>query len=93
LKLNKPIAIGTSYFCGIPPVIPLLIFISHEIGAFALQNGNHLVFAKRNELTVQFVWENIVQQYIGGLIFASIASLLISFIVYVLIQVHKSRIK
>lgn len=93
LKLNKTISIGTAYIVGFAPLIPLLIFISHEVGAFILQNNNHLVFAKRNELTVEFVFENIVQQYLGGTFFALAGATIITIVVFLVYKARKNRKK
>ena len=89
LKLNKPLTIGLSYMFGLAPIIPILIFVSHEIGAFILQNNNHLLFAHRNELTMQFVFENIYQQYLGGVILATVGASIITFISFILIFLRK----
>lgn len=89
-KLNKTVSIGVAYIVGFAPLIPLLIFISHEIGAFILQNNNHLVFTKRNELTIQFVFENIKQQYVGGVVFALAGATIISFIVFLFYKARKN---
>jgi len=91
LKLNKPLTIGLSYMFGLAPIIPILIFVSHEIGAFVLQNNNHLLFAHRNNLTIQFVFENIYQQYLGGIILATIGASLVTFISFILIFLRKNK--
>ncbi|MGB1248562.1 MAG: DUF2062 domain-containing protein, partial [Chitinophagales bacterium] len=91
LKLNKALSIGVSYVSGMPPIIPLLIFASHEIGALILQNDNHLLFAHRHELTLQFVAENILQQYLGGLLLATIGASLVAFITYFTVVFYKRK--
>ena len=91
LKLNKALTIGLSYIFGLAPIIPLLIFVSHEIGAFILQNNNHLLFAHRNELTIQFALENIYQQYLGGIILATVGASLITFVSFILIFLQKNK--
>lgn len=93
LRLNKPLTIGVSYVTGMPPIIPILIFVSHQIGAFVLQNNNYLVFSKRHELNIQFVFENILQQYVGGIVFALIGALILTAIAYFVIFLHKQRAK
>ncbi|MCB0540062.1 MAG: DUF2062 domain-containing protein [Bacteroidetes bacterium] len=89
-KLNKAVSIGVAYVVGFAPLIPLLIFISHEIGAFILQNNNHLLFAKRQELTVQFVFENLKQQYIGGIVFALTGAIIITLVVFLFYKARKN---
>lgn len=89
-RLNKAVSIGVAYVVGFAPLIPLLIFISHEIGAFILQNNNHLLFAKRQELTVQFVFENLKQQYIGGIVFALTGAIIITLVVFLFYKARKN---
>ena len=93
LKLNKPLTIGLSYLFGVPFVIPLLIFISHEIGALILQNDNHLLYAHSKDLSVQFVFENIYQQYLGGITLALIGASLITLLSFILIFLRKDKAK
>lgn len=90
LRLNKAVSIGVAYVVGFAPLIPLLIFISHEVGAFILQNNNHLLFTKRQELTVQFVFENLKQQYIGGLVFALTGAIIITLVVFLFYKARKN---
>lgn len=93
LKLNKPLTIGLSYIFGFAPIIPILIFISHEIGAFILQNNNHILYAHTKDLTVQFVFENIFQQYLGGSVFALIGASIITLLSFILIHLRKKSIE
>lgn len=89
-KLNKFLTIGVSYI-GMPPVIPFLIFFSHQLGAFILQNNNYLVFAKSKELTMTFIAQNLIQQVVGGVFFAFIGAFLITFVSYLLIAFSKKK--
>lgn len=90
LKLNKFLTIGVSYI-GMPPLIPFLIFFSHQLGAFVLQNHNYLVFSKSKELTMFFIAQNLIQQVVGGLVFAFIGAFLITFVSYLLIVFSKKK--
>ncbi len=90
LKLNKPLAIGFSYVSGMPPIIPFLIGISHQIGAFVLQNGNYLSIASFKKLSVNTAFETLYQQLIGGLVLAVIGASLTTLIT-VLFLVNKRK--
>ncbi|HEY0261594.1 MAG TPA: DUF2062 domain-containing protein [Chitinophagales bacterium] len=89
LKLNRPLTIGLSYIFGFAIFIPFLIFFSHEIGALILQNNNHLLFAHHHKLTLQFVFENIAQQYIGGTVLALVGASLVTFGTFIFLSFRK----
>ena len=92
LKLNKTLTIGLSYISGMPPIIPLLIFVSHELGAFILQNNNHLLFTHRQQLSLQFIGENILQQLVGGVCLATFGASLFSLIIYILLKRKQKKV-
>lgn len=90
LKLNKALTIGVSYI-GMPPLIPFIIFFSHQIGAFVLQNGNYLLFSKHNDLNLAFITQNLIQQLLGGTIFAFLGACIFTLVVGLLIYFRKKR--
>lgn len=72
-RMNKPLLIGVSYI-GMPPLIPFIIFFSQEVGGWILKRPNVLKFSTDMELSVQFVWRNLMQQMLGGTVFALVGA-------------------
>jgi len=91
-KLNKAVTIGLSYISGMPPIIPLLIFVSHELGSVILQNNNHFLFVHSQQLSIQFVAENILQQLLGGLFLATAGATIFSLIIYILLRLRQKKV-
>lgn len=73
LKLNKVLSIAVAHI-SIPPMIPLIIYISYKVGSLFTKNS--IEFTSWKELTLESVHINFMQYFIGGWIFAFAASIL-----------------
>jgi glycosyltransferase involved in cell wall biosynthesis len=81
LKLNKVLSIAVAHI-SIPPMIPLIIYISYKIGALFIVNS--IEFTSWKELTLESIHLNFMQYFIGGWVFAfsaSITAFLVSYTV------------
>jgi len=87
LKLNKPLVIIAANI-SIPPMIPVIIFLSYKMGAFWMpDHATHIKFA--SDLSLESIRYNL-QQYIYGsislAILAGLASGIMSFCVLRLLK-------
>ena len=74
LRMNKPLLILASYI-GMPPLIPFIIFFSQGIGGYILSRPNVLRFSTDMQLSLDFVWNNLFQQMVGGVSLATAGGL------------------
>lgn len=79
MRMNKPLLILASYI-GMPPLIPFIIFFSQGIGGWILNRPNVLRFSTDMELSVDFVWKNLMQQMVGGTAFAVTGAIIFWFL-------------
>lgn len=73
LKLNKALFVMAAHI-SIPPMIPLILFLSHYTGGVVLQRNTEIQFT--SELTLQSFHHEMIQYIIGAVIFAILAALL-----------------
>ncbi|MBL7703730.1 MAG: DUF2062 domain-containing protein [Ferruginibacter sp.] len=73
-KLNKPIVIVAANI-SIPPMIPLIIFLSYKMGAFWM-GANAMHFDFSNAITLNSIQKNL-QQYIFGSITLAVVTAVI----------------
>lgn len=72
LRLNKILAIAVAHI-SIPPMIPIIIFISYKTGAFFVENS--IEFNGWKEISLENIHINFMQYFIGGWVFAFAASI------------------
>ena len=89
-KLNKPLILGTSYI-GMPPFIPFIIWSSHQVGGWVLKKPNLILSPSQIELSSAFVYENLLQQLIGGTVFALVLATALSAVIYVIMRLLRNR--
>lgn len=80
LKLNKVLSIAVAHI-SIPPMIPIIIYLSYKIGGFFVSKS--IEFTTWKDLTLESIHLNFMQYFIGGWVFAFGASLLAFVISYV----------
>lgn len=90
-RLNKAIVLVAANI-SIPPIIPLFLYISYAIGAIVLQKDMKLEFGQKfNFASVQ---DDLVQYYVGAVVFAILTGLIGGLISYLLlISFRKNRSK
>jgi glycosyltransferase involved in cell wall biosynthesis len=89
-RLNRLIVIMAANI-SIPPMIPLILYLSYLTGSLVLGNGFHLAFG--HPITFAFVKQNLLQYILGSFIFGGMLSLAMGLMVYVLLTlIRKNRI-
>ena len=88
-KLNKFIVIVTANI-SIPPMIPILLYLSYVTGGIVLGHGFADV-SFSSGLTLDFFTTNLEQYLLGSLIFATAASIFFGFITFVTLKIFTKR--
>ena len=88
-KLNKTLVIISSNI-SIPPMIPLIIFLSYKTGGFWVGDKN-TDMAFSFHITVQSIGQHIEQYIYGSITFAFIAGLLAALLTFILLRLFKRK--
>ncbi len=89
LKLNKGLVIVAANI-SIPPMIPLIIYLSYKMGAWWMGNhAMHLVFSKN--ISLQDIKTNLQQYIYGSITLAVVAAVALGLISYLLMKVFKRK--
>jgi glycosyltransferase involved in cell wall biosynthesis len=89
LKLNKFVVIVTANI-SIPPMIPVLLYLSYITGGFVMGKG-FATLSFSQGLTLEFFKTNIEQYLIGSIIFAIVAALGIGLITFIFLKLFTRR--
>lgn len=83
-KLNKPIVIIAANI-SIPPMIPLIIFLSYKMGA--LWMGSHAMQIDfSNTITLDSVKKNLVQYIYGSITLAFVAAIVFGLLTFIVLK-------
>ncbi len=75
---------------SIPPMIPLLLFLSYEFGAIWMPKGaTHINFSTK--LTLAVIHQNVIQYVLGSFTFATIASVIAGLGTYFWVKFRKEK--
>lgn len=89
LKLNKALVIIAANI-SIPPMIPLIIFLSYKLGGVWMKESrNDLFFTK--ELSIEAVKGNLAQYIYGSITLAVVAALTFGLLTWVLLAVFRKK--
>lgn len=88
LKLNKFI-VAVAANISIPPMIPLILYLSYITGGYVLSVDNHLAFS--NDITLAWVKSNLLQYVVGSAVFAVIASVFSGLLTFILLKVFRRK--
>lgn len=89
-RLNKMLVIVAAQI-SIPPMIPLILYLSYLTGSIILGNGAHLDMV--SPMTLEFVKRNLFQYIMGSVTLALILSLFFGLIMYSFMTViRKNRV-
>jgi len=88
-KLNKILTLAVSNI-SIPPMIPLILYLSYITGGIVLGKGAGIQFDKG--ITYEFVTENLFQYVLGSLIFGVILALVLGFITYIVLLLFRKPV-
>lgn len=88
-KLNKPLVIIAANI-SIPPMIPVIIFLSHRVGAFWMgANAHPLLFDK--SISLHTIKANLQQYIFGSITLAIGAGLLFGLVTFVLLKLFSKK--
>ncbi len=86
-KLNKALFIIAANI-SIPPMIPLILFLSHLIGSIWMgDNAEYLSFSK--EITLELVKNNLIQYILGACTLATTAGVIFGVATYAGLKIFK----
>jgi glycosyltransferase involved in cell wall biosynthesis len=88
LKLNKLIVIVAANI-SIPPMIPIILYLSHLTGGFILSADSHPVFS--SEITMAWARDNLFQYIVGSLVFALTAAVFFGLLTYILLKIFRKK--
>lgn len=80
MKMNKALFIVAANI-SIPPLIPVIIFFSYEMGSFFIAEPMAFNFDKG--LTLHFIHENFIQYLIGAIALSFTSGILAFFVTYI----------
>jgi glycosyltransferase involved in cell wall biosynthesis len=89
-RLNKVLFI-TAANISIPPMIPVIIFVSYYIGGFFVSAEYR--FQSLSEITLQSIHANFIQYATGACVLALAAGLVFAIMTYLLFSIRKMAIK
>jgi glycosyltransferase involved in cell wall biosynthesis len=87
LKLNKPLVIIAANI-SIPPMIPVIIFMSYKMGAYWMGSNAFQLPYDRN-ITLQTIYNNLTQYIYGSITLAVIAATTFGVLSYLLLKIFK----
>jgi glycosyltransferase involved in cell wall biosynthesis len=89
LKLNKGLVIVAANII-VPPMIPLIIFLSYKMGAWWMGNSAvQLVFSKK--ISLQNIKTNLEQYIYGSITLAVLAAVVLGLLSYILMKIFKRK--
>ncbi|QEC70320.1 DUF2062 domain-containing protein [Panacibacter ginsenosidivorans] len=88
-KLNKPIVIIAANI-SIPPMIPLIIFLSFMMGSFWI-GDKAIDFSLTNNITLDSIKQNLQQYIYGSITLAIAAGITLGLLTLILLKVFKRK--
>jgi uncharacterized protein (DUF2062 family) len=87
LRLNKTLVLIAANV-SIPPMIPLVIYLSHVTGKFWM--GRHATsISFSDDITLEFIHNNFIQYALGAVTLATLAGLFFGLFTYCILKVIK----
>ncbi len=87
-RLNKIIVLAVSNI-SIPPMIPLILYLSYISGGLVLGRGARIPFD--SNITLSFVTENLLQYVVGSLVFGVALALVLGGITWVALLMFRKN--
>lgn len=88
-RLNKPIVIIAANI-SIPPMIPIIIFLSYMMGSFWL-GDKAIDFSLSNNLTLDAIKQNLQQYVYGSITLAVVAGITLGLLTLALLKIFKRK--
>jgi uncharacterized protein (DUF2062 family) len=89
LRLNKPLVIIAANI-SIPPMIPLIIFLSYKMGNIWIHNGA-VDMQLSNNISLATITQNLQQYVYGSITLAPIAAVIFGFITFIVLKIFKKK--
>ena len=86
-RLNKPLVIIAANI-SIPPMIPVIIYLSYKMGAYWM-GSNAVDIAFDRNITLQTMYNNLQQYIYGSITLAIIAGVAFGLVSYMLLKIFK----
>lgn len=87
-KLNKIIVLAVSNI-SIPPMIPIILYLSYISGGMVLGKGAGIDFS--SSITLELMTENLFQYMLGSLIFGVVLALVLGLITYIALFIFRKQ--
>jgi glycosyltransferase involved in cell wall biosynthesis len=87
-KLNKIITLAVSNI-SIPPMIPIILYLSYITGGIILGKGGGIDFS--SNITLEFVTANLLQYVLGSLVFGLILAGVLGLITYLALIIFRKN--
>ena len=88
-KLNKPLVIVAANI-SIPPMIPVIIFLSYKMGAFYM-GANAMQFHFSNAITLDSIKKNLLQYIYGSITLALLAAVAFGILTFIFLKTIEKR--
>jgi glycosyltransferase involved in cell wall biosynthesis len=89
LKLNKPLVIIAANI-SIPPMIPVIIFLSYKAGALWM-GANAMQINFSNNITIQSIKKNLQQYILGSITLAVAAALVFGLVTFIFLKLIEKK--
>lgn len=88
-RLNKALVIVAANI-SIPPMIPLVIYLSHLTGKIWMgENAQSISFS--DEITLALIHNNAVQYFSGAITLSIVAGLVFGIVTYLMLKIFKKQ--
>ena len=88
-RLNKILVIIAANI-SIPPMIPIIIFLSYKTGAVWMgDHAGHLEFSRN--ITLQSIQQNLQQYILGSVTLAIVAGLAVGLLTFIVLKLFKRK--
>lgn len=89
LRLNKALVIIAANI-SIPPMIPVIIFVSHMVGAAWMgDDAHHLSFS--TNITLEMMYDNLLQYVVGAVTLAIVSGVIFGVLTFALLKLFRYR--
>ncbi len=88
-KLNKPLVVIAANI-SIPPMIPLIIFLSFKMGGMWVQN-NAVDLELNKQLSLANISQNLQQYICGSITLAVIAAIIFGLVSFIMLKIFKRK--
>jgi uncharacterized protein (DUF2062 family) len=89
LKLNKFVTIAASNI-SIPPMLPLIVFLSYITGRLITGSSNHIV-KYSSRMSLGWIKANLIQYLVGSIIFGILLALVLGTMTYFLLRISENK--